>query len=433
MKEDTNKSAEAIREFWQQCDRTPVFASLLDDVLKGEAMGKVMLVASSELFPTFVTSDDGLGQIFQSRGLPYLSHRSIALKNGLAEVAAYQATDMLGTQREAAQLTQAVQEVSSEEFRDRLVIAALKTIQNHSGLRDLVNDRETITKSSLRRIVKDYSEFDATEFEELLSFMPGFFLRPKQKKALNRLTLHLDPLVNSVEPDYIRRWITGQTTERFVALLRMRRLSEDNWRHLLFRLLDANVLWPSVPLYLWCRRCPGVGFTASSMPLDCNLPPFCPSCGREAQALTAYTPIGLLREAMELTDGLLGAAIGWFLHSRKLSPKPALPVGGTECDFIFSSRTGQGETLVECKMHHVLSPIENIKSKLLRSRKQLLDHISIARDRGRKLSRAVCVVNLSAVQLKAVLRNVSPETDPEYLRVGAQLLSYEQFVGWMAL
>jgi hypothetical protein len=77
--------------------------------------------------------------------------------------------------------------------------------------------------------------------------------------------------------------------------------------------------------------------------------------------------------------------------------------------------------------------LENIRSKLFGSRKQLVDHIGIARAQGRKLSRAACFVNLSSAQLKRTLRNISPETDPEYLRVGAQLLSYEQFMGWIAL
>ena len=431
LKERQDAPARALRSFWRRCDRHPQFASILKDILDGKTAGRILLVATSELFSTVVSQGPPFPQVFRSKGLPYLSHRSIAVKKGIEEVASYQAAAMHQRHDTTVRLIKGVQETTGEEFRDQLVIAILKTIQKHPGLRELVTSQEIITKTTLRQIVKDYSEVEGKEFEELLAFIPGFLLRPKQKKALNRLTLDLDPLVSSIEPDYLRRWIAGKTITRFLELLRKRRVSESNWGNLLIQLINDELVMPSIPLYLWCRRCPGVGFTVSSLPLDCSLPPFCPSCGRIAQAISTYAPSGLLREAMELTDGLLGAAIGWSLFSRKLAPNPALTLGGTECDFIFPSGSNQEATLLECKMHHVLSPLENIRKKLLESRNQLRNHIVIARDHGMRLKRAACVVNLSAAQLESAMKGVPRERDEEFSRVGARVISYEHLLRWL--
>lgn len=134
---------------------------------------------------------------------------------------------------------------------------------------------------------------------------------------------------------------------------------------------------------------------------------------------------------MEPTDGLLGAAVGWVLHTQKLMPQPARIVDGRECDFLFKSASVGKKTFLECKMHHVLSPRENIRDRLLESRKQLCDHIHGALDRKVHLSRAACVVNLSAAQLRRAMKGTPPETDSEFLRVDAQLLSYENLRVWL--
>jgi hypothetical protein len=424
-----NKPAHKARQFWRRCDRNPGFAALLEDVLADPTTGRMLLVATPELFSNWQVAGPQLDQQFRSRGMPYLSHGYKMVLRGFEEVAAFQAAAMRRAQRSAARLTEDVQATAGEELRDRLVIATLKTIQKHDGLRGLVHDTAPITKGTLRAVVKDYSGIDSSEFEDLLGCFPGFLSRSKQKKALNRLTLNLDALVNTVEADYLRRWMTWVTAERFIPLLRRRRVSEAGWRDLLIRLLEADLVAPTGPLYLWCRRCPGVGFTVSSIPLDCNLPPFCPSCGRVAQAVSAFTPVGLLRDATELTDGMLGAAVGWFLRARKIRFKPALQFGGTECDFLLPGGI-DGATLLECKMHHISSPSGNIRARLLDSRNQLRDHIKIARTLGVKLSRAACIVNLSTAQLKQTLKDLRPETDNEYVRVGARLLSYEHFSSW---
>jgi hypothetical protein len=391
--------------------------------------GRSLLVAAPELFSSWRVAGPTLTQQFRSRGLPYLSHRYKALLQGFNEVATLQGAAMRRRQREAAQLTGDVQATAGEEFRDQIVIATLRTIQKHDGLRGLVNTTAPITKETLRPVVKNYDGIDASEFKSMLGYFPGFLARSSQKKALNRLTLNLDALVNTVEADYLRRWMTWLTVQRFMPLLRMRRVSEVAWRDVLIRLFEADLVTPTGPLYLWCRRCPGVGFTVSSVPLDCNLPPLCPSCGRIAQAVSAFTPIGLLRDAMELTDGLLGAAVGWFLRGRKIRFRPALPLGGTEFDFLLPSALGEA-TLLECKMHHVLSPPKNIRAKLLESRNQLRDHINIALKVNVRLKYAACIVNLSAAHLREISKDLHPETDREYARVGARLLSHEHLPHW---
>jgi hypothetical protein len=262
----------------------------------------------------------------------------------------------------------------------------------------------------------------------MANYFPGFLARSKQRKALNRLAFNLDVLTNMVEVDYTQRRMAWLTVERFISLLRQRRISEARWQNLLMRLLEADLLGPSSPLYLWCRRCPGVGFTVSTIPLDCNLPPFCPSCGRFAQAISTFTPVGLLREAMSLTDGVLGAAVGWYIRQRHIRFRPALQLGGTEYDFLV--RGPRGLILLECKMHQVLSP-GKIGARLLGSRTQLRKHIGIAQTASVNLQHAACVVNVEASHLQKTLRQVKPELDAEYKRVGATLLSYEDLPTWL--
>jgi len=101
-----------------------------------------------------------------------------------------------------------------------------------------------------------------------------------------------------------------------VGLLRRRAISESAWRELLLRLIDRGLVAPSASMLLWCRRFPEDGFVASRPFALGTLPPFCPSCGDEAHAIASFMPDGGLLDAMNLKDGLLGAAIGWHLTRR---------------------------------------------------------------------------------------------------------------------
>jgi hypothetical protein len=297
MSGTSDKAAQEARQFWRRCDRNPAFASVLEDVLGERTTGRALLIATPELFSNWQAAGPQFHQQFRSRGLPYLSHSYSALRRRFDEVATLQGAAVSRRQRSATRLTQDVQATAGEEFRDQFVVATLRAIQKHDGLRPLVNGHAAITKETVRPVVKDYSGIDASEFERVFNDVPGFLSRPK-RKALNRLTLNLDALVNTVEADHLRRWMTWVTADKFIPLLRTRHVSEAGWRDLLIRLLEADLVTATGPLYLWCWSCPGVGFTVSSTPLaawalfcagairrdhrDCN-----PSGGRAKHTSTA--------------------------------------------------------------------------------------------------------------------------------------------------
>ena len=141
MKEPNNKAEQKTRQFWRRCDENPTFPSLLEDVLGDPTTGRVLLVATHELFSNWLVAGPKFHQQLRSRGLPYLSHSYRALRRGFEEVATLQSAAIRRPLRSATRLTQNVQATAGEELRDQFVIATLKTIQNNDGLRGLVNNR----------------------------------------------------------------------------------------------------------------------------------------------------------------------------------------------------------------------------------------------------------------------------------------------------
>jgi hypothetical protein len=149
MSGTSDKAAQKARQFWRRCNRDPAFASLLEDVLVERTTGRALLIATTELFSNWQAAGPHFQQQFQSRGLPYLSHSHRALRRGFEEVATLQGAAMSRTQRSAARLTPDVQTSAGEELRDQLVLATLRTIQKHDGLRGLVNDRAPVAPHGL--------------------------------------------------------------------------------------------------------------------------------------------------------------------------------------------------------------------------------------------------------------------------------------------
>jgi hypothetical protein len=217
------------------------------------------------------------------------------------------------------------------------------------------------------------------------------------------------------------------TASRFVELLKARRVSESQWRSLVVSLAHAELLEPSSFIYLWCRRCPKIGFTVPTTLSMCDLPPLCPCCGKEAHAISALVPAGPLQDAIFAPDGLLGVAVAWHLQGRQLRFEMSKDIGTTEFDFLVNTRSGP--VLLECKMLHTLSG--NLKTNILTSRNQLRDHIKALITQGINPYKAACIVNIPHKELQPLLRDISPEMDPEFNSAKGMILSYEHFPKWL--
>jgi hypothetical protein len=331
-------------------------------------------------------------------------------------------------QREAVHATKSLKEATGDDLRDRLVTAILETIRLNAPLRSLAFDGEMISRSRLRKTVKDYAGIDfspiVTAFQDFLPFLQG----RKQRKAVSGVARGIDDLLGSFEVEPLRANLVWVSAAHFQTVLRARRVSESDWRRLFLKLAHRQFLAPSSLLYFWCTKGPEAAFSTSFTPVYLADSPLCPLCGRVAQAICTFVPAGCLQKAMESKDGMLGVAVGWFFRKHEVRFKAGHLIGGTELDFVASGR--RGRLLVECKMHHVLTPEGHIRGQILASRNQLRDHIHVANREGLKLAGASCVVNLTSQHLKKILRGLAVESDEVYQRLQAEVISYEDFADW---
>ena len=103
-------------------------------------------------------------------------------------------------------------------------------------------------------------------------------------------------------------------------------------------------------------------------------------------------------------------------------------MAGYEIDFVIPVR--DGVVMVECKMNHVLDK-HDLSRKLYENRNQLRDHIVAAVDDGVKICAAVCIVNITARDLKAFVSTMNSESEPVFTAAGAVILSYEDARDWL--
>jgi len=320
-----------------------------------------------------------------------------------------------------------VQESTGPELGDHLLLAILATFQKNPVLLDLANSTKPVDITQLRQAVRDYSSVDFSALQSLVDALPTLLQRPKQRKAINRLTMNLDSLFHVADPDLARRSMVWTTASRFIELLRARRVSEGQWRSLIIRLAHAELLEPSLLIYLWCRKCPEVGFTVPTALTKCELPPLCPSCGNEAHAISTLVPAGPLQDAVFAPDGLLGVAVAWHLRKRAFRFEAGKHTGATEFDFLVT--TTRGLILLECKMLHSLS--HNITANFWSSRNQLRDHIKELVDQGIKIYKAACIVNIPMREFRSLLQSLSREDAAEFHNIVGEVISYERFPTWL--
>jgi hypothetical protein len=156
---------------------------------------------------------------------------------------------------------------------------------------------------------------------------------------------------------------------------------------------------------------------------------FCCKCGREVPYIAAFYSTGVLTQALELHDGMLAAALAWHLTQLGIAFDDGVKLPDVELDFVLKGNAG--DSLMECKMNHVLCPDETIRSTLYKSRNQLRDHLQIAKRHGMTIRHAACVVNLTRQQLVPIMKTMEPEVDTEFARVRGQILSYEDVAIWL--
>ena len=365
----------------------------------------------------------------QTKGVPYLSHPFARMWKSKAkahplEVVTY--VDRL-RQKEAEGLIKQMQDSTLDSLRDEFMMAGLKVIKDNSILKGLVDAPAIINRPELRKNVKDYSGVNFTSAKPHVTTMMQTMLTGGAKKALNRMMMDADILIDAMGIDLLRLKIAMATAARTLKSLEIRRVKETELRGLILALIDCGLLRQSRNMFIWCDRCDEWGVVASIVSVlpPSKLPPYCPACGRVAFAMGVFRPLPPLIDAIQFPDGLLGAAIGWHFKMNGVRFDHGVDVGGEECDFI--TRGSRRTVLFECKMNFVLSAEDSMRATLLENRKQLVRHINLAKAIGVKLTAAACVLNLRRDQLRGLAPGLKPESDPEYNRLGGMLVSYEDF------
>ncbi len=364
---------------------------------------------------------------FRSAGLPYLSATYDTLAASWIEHCSVLSRQLKAQYKHITQPVERLQEATQSEFGDRLVSAAIETFRKNPVLRDLVNSDAPLDIPTLRHAVRDYSGVDFSPFHSVLEGLPAIFQRSKQKKALNQLTMNLDALFQAPDQDLMKRLMVWECAARFTGLLKARGIAEHQWRNLVVGLWNAGLVTPSSLIYLWCRNCPEIAFSMSTTFTSCELPPWCPSCGRIAHAIGTYTPSGCFRDAMLAPDGMLWVAIAWHLRRKKIRFDVTQHTGGTEFDFLMHAPSGT--ILLECKMLHILSA--NLVANLGSARKQLRDHLEVATKHGIKLIKAACIVNFPKRQLRSLLQSLPRNQSLRPAGVPEEIISYEEFPVWV--
>lgn len=421
------KTNSLYNELLRTAKRRPEFAEVLEAVFSHPVIGRALLISQSELFRVFNIQSGKLGFQFRATGLPYLSHGHAALLSSWQEHSLFLNEQLRRRQKILDEPIQQL-ESSGPDLRDHLLLAAFATLQKNPILLKLANRTEPVDITQLRQAVRDYSSVDFSAFESLmLDTLPIFLKRPKLRKAINRLTMNLDSFIHVSDKNHVKQLMVWDTASRFIELLRVRRISETQWRSLIVGLSNCGLLEPSSLIYIWCPRCRGAGFTMATTITECDLPPFCNSCAREAHAIATLLPSGPLCDAMLAPDGLLGVAVAWHLRKNHFRFEAAKHTGTTELDFLVT--TSHGSILLECKMLHALS--DNLIGNLWSSRNQLRDHINALISQEITPYKAACIVNIPARELRSLLRTLSPEAAAEFRNIRGEIISYDRFPKWL--
>jgi hypothetical protein len=364
-----------------------------------------------------------LSLLFHLTGFPYLSGEFKDLSESLRRMISArgaEAQQSSDAKRAIADWTAA----NARQAQDLIVAAILETVRRNGPMHALATSDEPVTAVRVAQRVRDYEALDWKPMEELFQLFEPFLARSRSKKPINRLTLNFTALLRHFQPEVIQQDVIARSAQHFVGLLGRRGVSETAWRNLLLRLIDRDLVAPYTSMFLWCRRFPHDGFVASASMSLCALPPCCPSCGKEAYALACFAPTGAFHNAINLKDGLLGAAIGWHLKRQGIPFWHAHCEEGAEMDFIPIVQNDR--LLIECKILSVSVPAKQLLRNVREAVKQLDEHAALLERQGSKLRGSVCVVNLTDQTLTSLRRDESLMGVREN-----RLISYERFSDWL--
>jgi hypothetical protein len=411
---------------WKRCRNDANLRWLLEGVLtpRQSELGRTLLLSPVEVFGE-VQAPVGrkLSLLFRLTGLPYLSGEIDDLSKSLRRMMLERSTEAHQA-RNAKKAIAEWAEANGQQAQNLVVAAVLETVRRNDALRALATSHQPVTSVEVAQQITDYKGLDWKAMDDLVLIFEQFLARSRSKKPINRFTLNFTALLRLVQPEISQIDLIFRSAEHFVSLLKRRGVKEGEWRHLLLRLIERDLVTPNMSMFLWCRKFPEDGFIASLSLALGTLPPFCPSCRKEAHAMASFVPAGGFLDAMRLKDGLLGAAIGWHLKKLGIDFLHAHCEEGTEIDFIPTIPGGQ--LLVECKTISVLVPPKQMLRNLREAVGQLDEHRALLERRGWKLRSSVCVVNLTHQDLTFLQRDRSSPGIPEN-----RLVSYERFPAWL--
>jgi hypothetical protein len=413
----------------QLAKRLPELGSFLDRVLADPILAAVFLLHRDELFQRQYLIEGDATIPLGTTGLPLMSHRVVDFRRSVerhaAKIAAYSPR---WPRAEAERLQEDVQASAGERPTDAIVVAILNTIRNNPNLRDLVTGDEHVTRSMLRKKIRTYETLTWDGTQDDWAAAVNVLLGGHAGRAMRDLFLHVDLLKGIIDVERFRLSLLERTLSHWERLLSARRVKDVDWRRAILNLHQQCLVEHAGPLCLWCNHCPETGVTANVAASFVIHPVYCPRCRRPAYAATTFIPIPPLQQALELQDGVLGASIAWWLATHNVQFTPCKDVAGYEIDFVIP--VGDDVVMVECKMNHVLDK-HDLSRKLYENRNQLRDHVVAAVRDGVKICAAVCIVNITARELKTFISTMNSESEPVFTAVGAVILSYEEARAWL--
>ena len=407
---------------WRRCRNNPDLRWLVEGVLTSRKpeLGRVLLLSPVEfLGEAQARIGNKLSLLFHLTGFPYLSESLKDLAESLRRMMSRQ-VDEPEQSRDAKKAMADWAAANGRHAQDLIAAAILDTVRRNPAMQSLTNSNHPVTPAAVAQTIPNYELLDWKAMEELVQLFEPFLARSASKKPINRFTLNFTALMRYFQPEISQLDVVVKSAQHFVGLLQKRGVTESAWRDLLLGLIDRELVAPYTSMFLWCPKVPEDGFFSSASLSFGPLPPFCPWCDREAHAMAAFAPDGPMSDAMRLKDGLLGAAVGWYLKKARIRFWHALCIKGTEIDFV--AEIGNGYLLIECKMFSIAATAKRLARTVRDSLKQLDAHSTLLQGEGWNLRGSMCVVNLTEADLHALRGSGFPiSTDVN------RLVSYERF------
>jgi hypothetical protein len=420
---------DAVRWAMAMASEIPALGRFLHRVLNDRDLARVFLLHQEELFLRQSHSESGITVHIGISGLPLLSDPVLVLRSSLELMAGkYTMYAPAWPHEEIEERCKKLEDSAAERPLDALAIAILNTIKDNSALRDLITGDERVDRSRLRQTIKTYDTLDFTKTRNDWKAVGESLFGGRAGKNHRDIFLHIEAVSGIIDLDRFRLVLLERTITHWERILSLQGVTEEAWQHAVSRLHQDGLLEHLGSVCLWCNQCPETGVVASVATSYLRKRLSCPRCRRPAHFVASLLPVPALRRALELHDGLLEAAIAWWLTTHGIEFQPAYSTGGVELDLVIP--VGAQHVIIECKMHELLSPT-NLMGKLLSDRDQLRDHLLAAAKSGMRIRSAACVINIPIGVLQQASSSLPMEHDPTFCNAAARLMSYEEVVEWL--